>query len=146
MEDWDFTQGFYYGLSQDAKEHIDNLVGGTFFLLKTQEAWQNYRVQFLLFWTRAYDSCPICVQTHFGDSAGDSTTSCTSSMKGENSGTNGSNINKNNIIKPIFDTLTKEDRMSFEAYRRNLEELFLSHCKVMWQGIILKDTTSIIFH
>jgi hypothetical protein len=38
LEDWDFTQGFYYGLSQEAKEHIDNLVGGTFFLLKTQEA------------------------------------------------------------------------------------------------------------
>jgi hypothetical protein len=38
MEDWDFTQGFYYGLSQEAKEHIDNLAGGTFFLLKTQEA------------------------------------------------------------------------------------------------------------
>jgi hypothetical protein len=38
MEDWDFTQGFYYGMSQEAKEHIDNLVGGTFFLLKTQEA------------------------------------------------------------------------------------------------------------
>jgi hypothetical protein len=37
MEDWDFTQGFYYGLSQEAKEHIDNLAGGTFFLLKTQE-------------------------------------------------------------------------------------------------------------
>jgi hypothetical protein len=27
MEDWDFTQGFYYGLSQETKEHIDNLVG-----------------------------------------------------------------------------------------------------------------------
>jgi hypothetical protein len=38
MEDWDFTQGFYYGLSQEAKEHIDNLPRGTFFLLKTQEA------------------------------------------------------------------------------------------------------------
>jgi hypothetical protein len=38
MEDWDFTQGFYYGLSQEAKEHIDNLARGTFFLLKTQEA------------------------------------------------------------------------------------------------------------
>jgi hypothetical protein len=38
MDDWDFTQGFYYGLSQEAKEHIDNLAGGTFFLLKTQEA------------------------------------------------------------------------------------------------------------
>jgi hypothetical protein len=29
MEDWDFTKGFYYGLSQEAKEHIDNLAGGT---------------------------------------------------------------------------------------------------------------------
>jgi hypothetical protein len=38
MEDWDFTQWFYYGLSQEAKEHIDNLAEGTFFLLKTQEA------------------------------------------------------------------------------------------------------------
>jgi hypothetical protein len=38
MEDWDFTQGFYYRLSQEVKEHIDNLAGGTFFLLKTQEA------------------------------------------------------------------------------------------------------------
>jgi hypothetical protein len=38
MEDWDFTQGFYYGLSQEAKEHIDNLARGTFFLFKTQEA------------------------------------------------------------------------------------------------------------
>jgi hypothetical protein len=26
MEDWDFTQGFYYGLSQEAMEHIDNLL------------------------------------------------------------------------------------------------------------------------
>jgi hypothetical protein len=38
MEDWDFTQGFYFGLSQEAKEHIYNLARGTFFLLKTQEA------------------------------------------------------------------------------------------------------------
>jgi hypothetical protein len=38
MEDLDFTQGFYYGLCQEAKEHIDNLAEGTFFLLKTQEA------------------------------------------------------------------------------------------------------------
>jgi hypothetical protein len=38
MDDWDFTQGFYYGLSQEAKEHIDNHAGGTFFLLKAQEA------------------------------------------------------------------------------------------------------------
>jgi hypothetical protein len=38
MEAWDFTQGFFCGLSQEAKEHRDNLAGGSFFLLKTQEA------------------------------------------------------------------------------------------------------------
>jgi hypothetical protein len=37
-KNWDFTQGFYYGFSQEAKEHIDNHAGGTFFLLQTQEA------------------------------------------------------------------------------------------------------------
>jgi hypothetical protein len=37
MEDWEFTQGFYCGLSQEAKEHVDTLVGGTFFLLNTEE-------------------------------------------------------------------------------------------------------------
>jgi hypothetical protein len=35
MEDLEFTQGFYYGLSQEAKEHIDSLAGGTFFMLST---------------------------------------------------------------------------------------------------------------
>jgi hypothetical protein len=38
MEDWHITQGLYYGLPQEAKEHIDNHAGGTFFLLKAQEA------------------------------------------------------------------------------------------------------------
>jgi hypothetical protein len=38
MEDWEFTQGFYCGLSQEAKEHIDTLAGGTFFMLNTKEA------------------------------------------------------------------------------------------------------------
>jgi hypothetical protein len=39
MEDWEFTQGFYYRLSQEAKGDIDALAGGTFFLLNTEEAW-----------------------------------------------------------------------------------------------------------
>jgi hypothetical protein len=39
MEDWEFTQGFYCGLSQEAKEHIDSLAGGTFFRLNIEEAW-----------------------------------------------------------------------------------------------------------
>jgi hypothetical protein len=37
MEDWEFTQGFYCGLSQEAKEHIDTLAGGTFFMLDAEE-------------------------------------------------------------------------------------------------------------
>jgi surfactin synthase thioesterase subunit len=37
MEDWEFTQGFYHGWSQEAKEHIDTLAGGTFFMLNAEE-------------------------------------------------------------------------------------------------------------
>jgi hypothetical protein len=37
MEDWEFTQGFYCRLSQEAKEHIDTLARGTFFMLNTEE-------------------------------------------------------------------------------------------------------------
>jgi hypothetical protein len=37
MEDWEFTQEFCCGLSQEAKEHIDNLAGGTFFMLNAEE-------------------------------------------------------------------------------------------------------------
>jgi hypothetical protein len=33
MEDWEYTQGFYCGLSQEAKEQIDTLARGTFFML-----------------------------------------------------------------------------------------------------------------
>jgi hypothetical protein len=67
-------------------------------------------------------------------------------MKGGNSGTNGSDFNKNNIIKSTFDTLTEEGREAFEAYRANLNELFLLRYEVTRQGTILKDTTPIIFH
>jgi hypothetical protein len=38
IEDWEFTLGFYCGLSQEAKEHIDALDGETFFMLNTEEA------------------------------------------------------------------------------------------------------------
>jgi hypothetical protein len=37
MKDWEFTQGFYYGLSRKVKEHIDALAGGTFFMLNAEE-------------------------------------------------------------------------------------------------------------
>jgi hypothetical protein len=88
----------------------------------------------------------IHVQTDFGDSALELTTSSTSCMKGGNSGTNGSDLNKNNILKPTFNTLTEEGRKAFEAYRANLKELFLSCCEVTWHGTVLRDTTRIIFH
>jgi hypothetical protein len=51
-------------------------------------------------------------------------------MKGGNSGHNGSNLDKGNILKPTFNTLTEEGRNAFEAYRANLEQLFLSCCEV----------------
>jgi hypothetical protein len=38
MEDWEFNQGFYCGLSQEAKEHIDALGGGTFLMLNFKKA------------------------------------------------------------------------------------------------------------
>jgi hypothetical protein len=44
----------------------------------------------------------------FGDSAGESTSSSTSSMKGGNSGNNTSDLDKGNILKSTFDTLTEE--------------------------------------
>jgi hypothetical protein len=52
-------------------------------------------------------------------------------MKGGNSGHNGSDVDKGNILKSTFDTLTEEGHKAFEAYRANLEELFLSHGEVM---------------
>jgi hypothetical protein len=67
-------------------------------------------------------------------------------MKGGNSGNNGSDLDKGNIFKPTFDTLTEEGRKAFKAYHNNLEELFLSRCEVTWHGIVLKDTTPIIFN
>jgi hypothetical protein len=67
-------------------------------------------------------------------------------MKGGNSGNNGSNLDKGNILKPTFNTLTEESRKAFEAYHANFEELFLSHCEVMRLGTILKDTAPIVFN
>jgi hypothetical protein len=85
------------------------------------------------------------VTTHFGDSAGELTTSSTSSMKGGDSSSNGSNLDKGNILKPTFDTLMEEGRKTFKVYCANLEELFLSCCEVTRQGTVLKDTTPIVF-
>jgi hypothetical protein len=86
------------------------------------------------------------VATYFDDFAGKSTTSSTSSMKGGNSGKNESDLDNDNILKPIFDTLTEEGHKAFEACHVNLEELFLSCYEVMRQGTVLRDTTLIIFN
>jgi hypothetical protein len=67
-------------------------------------------------------------------------------MKGKNSDNNRSDLNKGNILKPTFDTLTEESRKAFEAYCTNLQELFLSRCEVARQGTVLKDTTPIVFN
>jgi hypothetical protein len=50
-------------------------------------------------------------------------------MKGGNSDHNRSNLDKGNILRPTFDTLTEEGGKAFEAYRSNLEELFISRCE-----------------
>jgi hypothetical protein len=67
-------------------------------------------------------------------------------MKGGNSGNNGSDLNKSNILNPTFDTLTEEGRKAFEAYLTDLRENLLSHREVMRQGTVLWDTTLIIFN
>jgi hypothetical protein len=67
-------------------------------------------------------------------------------MKGGNSSTNGSDLDKNNILKLTFDTLTEEGHKAFEAYHADFEELFLSCGEVMWQGAVLRDTTPIVFN
>jgi hypothetical protein len=63
----------------------------------------------------------------FGDSIGESTTS---TMKKADPGTNGSDLNKNNIIKPTLDHLSKEDRKALESYHKLVDEIFLSRYEV----------------
>jgi hypothetical protein len=67
-------------------------------------------------------------------------------MKKGNSDTNGSNLDKNNIIKPTFGTLTGEGHKALESYHTDLDELFYSHYEVTWRGSVLKEATSIIIH
>jgi hypothetical protein len=66
-------------------------------------------------------------------------------MKGGNFDHNRSDLDKGNILKPTFDTLTEEGHKAFEAYHANLEELFLSCYEVTRLGTVLKDTMTIIF-
>jgi hypothetical protein len=67
-----------------------------------------------------------------------------SSMKGGNSSTNGSDLDKNNIIKPTFDTLPGEGHKALKAYRVDLDELFYSCYEVTRQGRVLTHAALII--
>jgi hypothetical protein len=67
-------------------------------------------------------------------------------MKGGNSVNNGSDLDKGNILKPTFNTLTEEGRQAFEVDITDLRELFLSCGEVIQQGTVLRDTTPIVFH
>jgi hypothetical protein len=67
-------------------------------------------------------------QTHFGDSSWESTTS---TMKKGEPDTNGSDLNKDNIIKPTFDKLMEEDRKALEGYHKEEDEFFSSCYEVM---------------
>jgi hypothetical protein len=69
----------------------------------------------------------IRVITYFSDSVGESTTSCMLSMKGRNFDTNGSDLDKNNITKPTFDTLMEEGLKTFEAYMCQISRSSSSH-------------------
>jgi hypothetical protein len=53
-------------------------------------------------------------------------------LKGGNSDNNRSDLYKNNITKPTFNTLMEEGRKALEAYRADLEELFYSHYEMTW--------------
>jgi hypothetical protein len=52
-------------------------------------------------------------------------------MKKGGSGVNGSDLHKDNIIKPTFNNLMEQDRKVLEAYRVVVDELFFSHYEVM---------------
>jgi hypothetical protein len=60
-----------------------------------------------------------------------------SSIMGENFGTNGFDLGKNNIPKPTFNTLVEEGHKAFEAYYTNFDEFFLSRCEVTRQWTVL---------
>jgi hypothetical protein len=65
-------------------------------------------------------------------------------MKKGGSNINGSDLNKNNIIKSTFDTLMEVDHKALKTYRADLDELFYSHYEVMRHGLVLEDIMSII--
>jgi hypothetical protein len=83
----------------------------------------NRSIRFSYFKHELPTPCLIHVRTHFGDLAGESTTS---SIKKGGSSPNGSDLNNDNIFKPTFDTLMEENGKALEAYYVEVDELFFS--------------------
>jgi hypothetical protein len=44
--------------------------------------------------------------------------------------TNGSDLNKHNIVKPTLYHLSEEDHKTLEAYHKEVDEIFLSRYEV----------------
>jgi hypothetical protein len=88
----------------------------------------NRSIQFSCVQQELLASCSIHVPTHFGDSTGELTTSA---MKKGIPDTNGSDLNKDNIIKPTLNHLSEEDCKVIEAYQKEVDEIFLSCYEVM---------------
>jgi hypothetical protein len=55
-------------------------------------------------------------------------------MKKGDPNTNDSDLNKDNIIKPTLDRLSKEDRKALEAYHKEVDSVFLLSYEVTRQG------------
>jgi hypothetical protein len=68
----------------------------------------------------------------------------TSSLKNGGCSTNGSDLDKDTIIKPTFNILLEEDHKELEAYCEEVDELFLSCYEVTRQGLIQKDAAPIV--
>jgi hypothetical protein len=60
-------------------------------------------------------------------------------MKIGGPGTNGSDLNKDNIINSTFDHLTVENCKALEAYHKEVYELFFLCYEGTRQGLIQKD-------
>jgi hypothetical protein len=89
----------------------------------------NWSIQFSYFEHELLAPYSIRVPTHFGNSVGESTTS---TMKKGVLSSNGSDLNKDNIIRPTLDHLSEEDRIALEAYHKEVDEIFLSRYEVTW--------------
>jgi hypothetical protein len=80
-----------------------------------------------------------CANTFFGDSAGEL---ATSTVKKGGPSTNGSDLNKDNIIEPTLDHLMEEDCKALKAYHK-VDELFFLRDEVTQQGLVQKDAVLI---